>query len=57
MGVVVIRNGIKLCEKCRKQGCMRYLGGLQPDQEEEHVSDEPCECCEQDVVADDGFGI
>lgn len=56
MSVVVIRNGVKLCESCRKKGCLSYIA-LKPNEEVEYVSDEPCECCEQDVVADDGFEI
>jgi hypothetical protein len=56
MSTVIIRNGDKLCAKCRDKGCNRYLIAGRADIEEEYVSDEPCVCCELDFEVDDDFG-
>lgn len=53
--VVMIRNGHAICAHCRDLNCMTHT--TEPDVEFEHISDELCECCAQDVEGDDGFGI
>lgn len=61
MSTAIIRNGHKLCVKCRDKGCMTQIGWdwRLPDNEQDYESDEPCSCCEQDIELeiDDGFGI
>jgi hypothetical protein len=57
VSTVIIRNGDKLCAKCRDKGCNSYWpAGSRKDTETEYVSDEPCTCCELDFDVDDGFG-
>lgn len=58
MSTVIVRNGAKLCAKCRDKGCERVIGGtIQTDDEHEHVSEEPCSCCQSDFPVLDDLGF
>lgn len=42
MAVVMIRNGVKLCERCARMNCITFVG--EKPVETGYVSDEACEC-------------
>lgn len=59
MSTVIVRNGSKLCAKCRDKGCECLLTAWPfiEDLESQYVTDEPCSCCESDfTVPDDDLG-